>query len=228
MVTVPVLKNKAIGNSESYVKKALPKLSSGKKPVFDKRPLFVDELGGLQYWSLTEEGRKLAPPEFNPQSPGFKEGNDSFQLRERYATLMFCCGGNKQRTLLTKNELAEFLNYTLFKLPSPEYRSMYIDTSIQEISGQALLGCIMVAGASEKTDVICNNIQKKATKLYNTFSLEELADSRLLVLTYLCGSPQLAREIEKRVVEDPDIDLNGIWLNVCPIEGLQRIRQVKG
>ena len=158
--------------------------------------------------------------------PGTGPKGDKYNTRNRYAAMMFCCGGPKERTLLSRKEVKTLLGYE----GRLTYGSMfYIDKYFQQITGRALLGHIVVDGGGGSTEQkIAENIRKRAAALYESDSpiLRKLIEERLFILSYLCQSPAKATLIELALVKNKDAYPElGIWFNVCNIDKLQTTRK---
>jgi len=143
--------------------------------------------------------------------------------------MMFCCGGPKQRTLLSSIELGELLRSS--KSNIDDANSFYLDRYLGESTGHTFLGHIQVDGGGESSaSQICSKIRKRAKKLYNTDSpvLRQVIEEKHLVLSYLCQSVSKANQIEKELLRTTNSeDSYGIWFNVCPIANLQNTIDVK-
>lgn len=222
MLTNSIVRIKDIGGADG-VQKSIRALKD--KGILADDLLFVN--GKIKFWALTKAAKKSGyiPPDLDPFIPGTGPKGDKYNIRNRYAIMMFCCGGPKQRTLLSRKEVKTLLGY---EGQLRDGSMFYIDKYFQHITGQALLGHIMVDGGESTEQKIAENIRNRAAALYDSDSpiLRKLIEERLFILSYLCQSPGKATRIELALVKNKDAyPESGIWFNVCNIDKLQTTRQ---
>ena len=221
MITSLILEKKDLGGL-SYLRKATGGLS--KRGILEKRNLIPGTRES--YWALTKKAKtmKLVDSKFEPALPGeYRGGKDQFQEFKRYARLMFCCGGNRERTLLSRTEARDLLGNP----PGTVQHStaLYIDKSMKKDIGQALIGHIQISEGATGLEGIKNKLEERANKLVQMDYYRPLIEQNLFVLSYLCEE-KTAPSIEKYLTKQ-GIDMNGIWLNICPIRNLETIRSRK-
>ena len=101
MLTNSIVDIKDIGGADG-VKKSIRALTD--KGILADELLFVD--AQIKYWALTNKAKKSGyiPPDLDPFIPGTGAKGDKYNTRNRYAAMMFCCGGTKERTLLSQEK----------------------------------------------------------------------------------------------------------------------------
>jgi len=135
---------------------------------------------------------------------------------------MFCCGGENQRTLLSRKEMSDFIGR---KASEPPFDSMYIDRNFHAKVGQAMLGNIYVSQPTKyplSMDKVAEKISDRIETLFTLPDIQELISNRLFTLAYLCESELRAQQIEQHLAGNP-INTRGCWLSIYPIENIQRV-----
>ena len=99
MLTNFIVDRKDIGGIQSIKRNTIRELTKD-DGILKPDTLFVNTK--TQFWALTEDAKKSGyiPPELDPFIPGTGAKGDKYNIQNRYAVMMFCCGGPKERTLL--------------------------------------------------------------------------------------------------------------------------------